>query len=123
MLNYAKPLVVANSGVKCIPIVTSTHPSHVHDFYKKLVVSTLTLVEVNNLKGTNRCIRIALDKLLGYCTVLSRHEDDWQDWGFSELVETLRKETKRNPKIKFPLRKRKNEHKTHVCVYCAKKGH
>ena len=59
---------------------------------------------------------------------LVRLDDDWQDWGFTQLVEALRKWTERNPKIFVPPDKnlkrdkmchtRENEHKSRICVYC-----
>ena len=64
---------------------------------------------------------------------LVRLDDDWQDWGFTQLVEALRKWTELNPKILAPPDKnlkrdkiyhtRENEHKCRACVYCDKEGH
>ena len=63
---------------------------------------------------------------------LVRLDDDWQDWGFTQLVEALRKWTERNPKILVaPDKKlkrdkmyhtRENEHKSRVCDI-NKEGH
>ena len=61
-----------------------------------------------------------------------RLDDSWQDWGFCELVEALRKWTERNPKIitseKNPKRDnvyyiKETEQKPRSCVYCKKEEH
>ena len=60
-----------------------------------------------------------------------RLDDSWQDWGFTELVEALRKRIERNPKIiaseKNPkrdvYRTKEREQKTRSCVYCEKEEH
>ena len=52
--------------------------------------------KLNEIKGY---VRNTLDKLRGIRAGLVRLDDSWQDWGFCELVEALRKWTERNPKI------------------------
>ena len=76
---------------------------------------------MNKLRDINGYIKITLDKLPGIHANLVRL-DDWQDWGFTQLVEALRKWTERNPKIFVPPDKnlkpdkmyytRENEHKS-----------
>ena len=88
---------------------------------------------MNKLKDINGYVKITLDKLPDICADLVRLDDDWQDWGLTQLVEALRKWTERNPKILVaPDKKlkrdkmyhtRENEHKSRVCVYCNKEGH
>ena len=74
-----KPTVVANAHIKCItslPIITSTHPNRVHEFYEKLIVSTQALDTTNKLKDINGYVKITLDKLPGICTNLVRLNDE-----------------------------------------------
>ena len=133
MSTCGKPTVVANAHIKCItslPIITGTHPNRVHEFYEKLIVSTQALDTTNKLKDINGYVKITLDSLPGICANLVRLNDDWQNWGFTQLVEALRKWTERYPKIFVPPNKnlkrdkiyynRENEHKFRVCVYCDK---
>ena len=125
MSTYGKLTVVANAHIKCItslPIITGTYSNRVHEFYEKLIISTQTRNTINELKDINRYVKITLDKLPGICAGLVRLNDDWQGWGFSQLVEVLRKWTERNPKIFVPPDKnlkrdkmyytRENEHKS-----------
>ena len=35
----------------------------------------------------------------GICADFGRIEEDWQEWAFPQLIDTLRKWTTRNPKI------------------------
>ena len=77
---------------------------------------------MNKLRDINGYIKITFDKLPGIHANLVRLDDDWQDWGFTQLVEALRKWTERNPKIFVPPDKnlkrdkmfytRENEHKS-----------
>ena len=55
-----------------------------------------TMRKLNEIKGY---VRNTLDKLPEIRADLVRLDDSWQDWGFCELVEVLRKWTDRNPKI------------------------
>ena len=41
--------------------------------------------------------RAALDKLPGIRAAVVRTDDGWQEWGFTQLVEALRKWCERNP--------------------------
>ena len=87
-----------------------------------------TIRKLNEIKSY---VRNTLEKLPGIRADLVRLDDSWQDWGFCELVEALRKWTERNPKIiaseKKPLNGmftiQKREQKSRSCVYCEKEGH
>ena len=85
--------------------------------------------KLNEIKGY---ARNTLDKFPGIRADLVRLDDSWQDWGFCELVEAMRKWTERNPKIigseKNPKRhnvyhKKEREQKSLRCVYCEEEGH
>ena len=132
---YGKPTVVANAHINCIvslPVVYGSHPNKVHDFYEKLMSSVQALETMGKLNEIKGYVRNTLDKLPGIRADLVRLDDSWRDWGFRELVESLRKWTERNPKIVSSERNHKRDHlyhtkereqKTRICVYCEKEGH
>ena len=98
---FDKPTVVANTHINCIislPVIFGSHPSKVHDFYEKLMSSVQALETMKKLNEAKGYVRNTLDKLPGIRADLVRLDDSWQDWGFCELVEALRKWTERNPK-------------------------
>ena len=73
---------------------------------------------MNKLKDINGYTKIVLDKLPGIRADLVRLDDDWQDWGFTQLVETLRIWTIRNPKIFVPPDKNLKRDK----MYCTREN-
>ena len=89
------------------------------------------------MKETNGYVRFTLDKLCGIRADLVRTDDNWQRWGFNELIEAVRKWTKRNPieRLERSDRSSKKQHrrghimqthqstKTTECVYCGSKDH
>ena len=82
-------------------------------------------------------MRFTLDKLCGIRADLVRTDDNWQNWGFNELIEAIRKWTERNPTERFersdrPFKKQhRREHimqshqntKTREFNYCGSKDH
>ena len=87
-------------------------------------------------------VRLTLDKLPGIRADLVRMDDNWQEWDFPKLVESLRKWADRNPKTihdseKHEKYKRENvsqikeqesknresNPKTSAGIYCEKLGH
>ena len=61
--------------------------------------SVQALETMRKLNEIKHYVRNTSDKLPGIRADLARLDDNWQDWGFCELVEALRKWTERNPKI------------------------
>ena len=105
LAKFGKATVVANAHVKCItslPVVSGTNPNRIHEFFEKLYVSVQALDTMKKLHEINGYVKITLDKLPGIRADLVRLDDDWEEWGFPELTEALRKWTVRNPKIFHP---------------------
>ena len=52
---------------------------------------------MGKLNKINGYVRFTLDKLCGIKADLVRTDDNWQNWGFNELIEAICKCTERNP--------------------------
>lgn len=97
---YGRPSEVANAHVQSImglPVITGTNPGRICEFYEKLVTNIQTLESMGKEKEIRGYVRLTLDKLPGIRADLVRLDDEWQDWGFPQLVEALRKWCERNP--------------------------
>ena len=138
MTKYGKPSEVANAHIQCImglPVITGTNPTGINEFYEKLVTNIPILESMGKEKDIRGYVRLTLDKLPGIRADLVRLDDNWQEWGFPQLVEGLRKWCERNPvpldgnhgrrdKGRDPLLQAKQEGGRHrVCVYCKSEEH
>ena len=56
---------------------------------------------MNKLRDIKEYLRLTLDKVPGISAELVRLDDDWQEWDFPKLAESLRKRTDQNPKTIF----------------------
>ena len=95
----------------------------------KLITNIQTLESMGKEKDIRGYVRLTLDKLPGIRADLVRLDDNWQEWGFPQLVESLRKWCERNPvplegnpgrrdKGRDPLLQAKQKGGKHrVCVY------
>ena len=137
--NYGKPSEVANAHTQQIislPTVQGSQPSKIHEFYENLVTNTQALETMGKIKDINGYVRVTLDKLPGIRADLVRLDEDWQNWGFPQMIEALRKWCDRNPvqsgdrnqvrpeerKTKPPRDKffqaKTGEYKPRPCIYC-----
>lgn len=138
MTKYGKPSEVANAHIQCImalPVITGTNPTRINEFHEKLVTNIQTLESMGKEKDIRGYVRLTLNKLPGIGADLVRLDDNWQEWGFPQLVEGLRKWCERNPvpldgnhgrrdKGRDPLLQAKQEGGKHrVCVYCKSEEH
>jgi hypothetical protein len=83
---YGKPSEVVNAYVQNImslPHIRCTNPNKIHDFYAKLSSSVQALEKLKTVSGYTR---LTLDKLEGIRADLVRTDDNWQDWGFTQLL-------------------------------------
>ena len=92
------------------------------------------LKTMKKLKYFKSYVRLTLDKLPLIRADLVRLDDNWQEWDFCQLVDSLRRWTERNPKTAgnpeknfrrenlFQVRD-KDQKPAYVCVYCEKPGH
>ena len=97
---YGKPSEVANAHMQCViglPTVYGTQPAKIHDFYGKLSSHIQVLETMGKVKEIGGFVRVTLDKLPGVRADLVQLDDNWQEWGFRELIESLRKWCDCNP--------------------------
>ena len=120
-----------------LPTIKNTNPYKIHDFYKRLIIHINTLDTMGKLREINGYVRFTLDKLCVIRGDLVRTDDNWQNWGFNELIEAIRKWTERNPieRLERSDRPFKEQHrgehimqtrqntKTRECIYCGGKDH
>ena len=90
MTKYGKPSEEANAHVQCImglPVITRTNPTRINEFYEKMVTNIQTLESMGKEKDIRGYVRLTLHKLPGIRADLVRLDDNWQEWGFPQLVE------------------------------------
>ena len=133
---YGKPSEVSNAhmqGIIALPTIQGSQPVKIHEFYGRLVTNVQALETMGKIKDINGYVRVTLDKLPGIRADLVRLDDEWQEWGFPQMLETLRKWCDRNPlpsseqpilKVRDKLyNSRQEEWKPRPCVYCESSGH
>ena len=97
---FDKPSEVSNAHMQCfigLPIVHGTQPAEIRYFYGKLSSHIQALETMGKVKEIGGFVRLTLDKLSGVRADLVRLDDNWQEWGFRELIESLRKWCDINP--------------------------
>ena len=109
---YGKPSEIVNSYVQNIMSLPNIHgcqPSKILEFYETLMYNVQSLENLGKIGEVNGYVRATIDKLEGIRGDLVRIDDDWQEWKFPQLVETLRKWTERNP-VKATTEKHVTKH-------------
>jgi hypothetical protein len=61
------------------------------------VTNVHALETLGKIKEIDGYVRVTLDKLPDIRADMVRSDDDWQDWGFSQMIEALRKWYESNP--------------------------
>ena len=144
---YGKSSEVINAYVQnltSLPVIKGANSSKVHDFHAKLLIIVQALESMGKLSEVNGFARATLDKLEGIKSYLVRTDDSWQNWGFPQLVDALRRWTERNPipldgrgagpnftemnKPRFNKQEKmyqakQYDFKSRPCVYCEETGH
>ena len=120
-------------GIIALPTIQGSQPVKIHEFYGRLVTNVQALETMGKIKDINGYVRVTLDKLPGIRADLVRLDDEWQEWGFPQMLEALRKWCDRNPlplseqpihKVRDKLyNSRQEEWKPRPCVYCESSGH
>ncbi|XP_028418109.1 uncharacterized protein LOC114543229 [Dendronephthya gigantea] len=104
---YLKELLIPKSIIS-LPTISGSDARKINRFFETLVANTQALETMGKLNEVKGFARSTLDKLPGIRADLVRSDDNWQDWGFGETVEALRKWCVRNP---ISEEDRKSDHK------------
>ena len=97
---FGKASEVANAHMQAIialTIIKGSQPKKIHEFFETLVTNTQALETMGKINQVNGFVRSTLDKLPGIRADLVRLDENWQEWGFPQLVEALRRWCERNP--------------------------
>ena len=98
-VKFGKPGEVCTTHIQCItslPVITNSILNRIQEFYEKLVISVKNLETINKLKENNGYVRLALEELPSIRVDLVRFDNNWQEWDFAKLVDSLRRWTWRN---------------------------
>ena len=138
---FGKPSEVINAHVQTImnlPHIKGANSHKIHEFYAKLLPSVQALESMKKLREISGYCRATLDKLEGIRADLTRLDDNWQEWGFPQLVTALGKWTERNPANQYQSRDKSfatNQNKVYsskannktfhkrACIYCDSDEH
>ena len=130
-----KPSEVANAHIQSIialPTVQGSQPARVHDSNEKLATNIQALDTLGKIKEINGYVQVTLDKLPGIRADLVHLNDNWHDWAFPQMLETLRKGCDRNPlhssdqsnksQDRF-FNSRQEDYRQRPCIYCTSTSH
>lgn len=136
---YGKVSEIVNKHIEnimALPVITSSQPSKIHEFYHNLAYNVQSLESMGKLNECWGLVRSVLEKLKGIKADLVRGQTEWHTWGFPELVQALQiwKEIhpiplNESPPPFKPPSSRKSFHvqqsASHPrgCVYCDDKSH
>ena len=86
--------------MQCIIGLSTIHgvdPTKIHESHEKLTSHIQVLETMGKVKEIGRFMCATLNKLPDILADLVGLDDDWQEWGFPELIESLRKWCDHNP--------------------------
>ena len=73
-----------------LPVITGTNPKKIDEFYRQLSYNVHSLDTMGKLADVKGNVRSTLDKLKGIKPDLVRGHEDWQDWGFKDLLAQIK---------------------------------
>ena len=137
---YGDPTEVVNPHVQqifALPTIHGTPRPKIHEFYDQLLCHVQALDTLGKLGNVAGNVHMTLDKLEGIRSDITRMDSEWKNWGFQELLETLRGWIDRNPlqigeRDSRPqsrdFRREKifstrDQTKPRSCIYCDKTDH
>ena len=148
---YGKDCKVYKALIKeleSLPAITNANKVRdTHSFFNTLARTVRTLTTMKKLDGAQGYIYSIMDKLGPVREAVTMKDENWEEWGLADLVESLRKYTDRNPltprdleSLKTPLGQqgpdksrrdkmfmmgmgRNQQRKPQGCVYCGLDNH
>ena len=97
---YGKVSEIVNryiTNIMGLPIITTSCPAKVNEFYKTLRYNVQSLETLGRLKEVSGNARSVLEKLKGIKMDLVRGDNRWQDWDFDKLLKALNTWREINP--------------------------
>ena len=92
-LTYGKNITVLKALIKdleTIPNITSlTKVEAIHEFYSQLSRTVRPINTMKKLQSAENYVYSIVDRLGPVREVLAQKDDDWEEWGLEELVESL----------------------------------
>ena len=93
-LTYGKNITVLKALIKdletLLNITSLTKVKEVHEFYNQLSRSVRAINTMKKLQSAENYVYSIMDRLGTVREVLVQKDDDWEEWGLEELVESLR---------------------------------
>ena len=77
-------------NIMSLPVITGTNPKKIDEFYRQLSYNVHSLDTMGKLADVKGNVRSTLDKLKGIKPDLVRGHEDWQDWGFKDLLAQIK---------------------------------
>ena len=76
--------------METIPNITSlTKVEAIHEFYSQLPRTVRPINTMKKLQSAENYVYSIMDRLGPVREVLAQKDDDWEEWGLEELVESL----------------------------------
>ena len=93
-LTYGKNITVLKALIKdletLLNITSLTKVKEIHEFYNQLSRSVRAINTMKKLQSAENYVYSIMDRLGPVREVLVQKDDDWEEWGLEELVESLR---------------------------------
>ena len=110
---YGKDIKVHKALIKEMEELSAILNIHkiaiIHDFYSRLSRVVRTLNTMKKLASAQSMVYTLMDKLGPVREILVQKDDDWEEWGLEQLVESLRRYVQRNPLRDSEDNKRRTE--------------
>ena len=84
-------------NIMSLPVINGRDPVKINEFYKKLRYNVQSLDTLGRLSEVKGNVRATLDKLKGIKGELVQGHDNWHNWGYEDLLKSLKTWREINP--------------------------